>query len=156
MISNNPTQYIVSWFIRYIKNKDIMFKKIKNINIKDNNITITNNDNSEIKNIVCATSKDYNTVLCHIIKQNSNIGLIMLNNKTNLNNILNSWNDLTKIKHLTIYFINPFSTLEKKWVINPRTHSLFCDSNVLELGLKTLFESVDEISESEFLKIIND
>ena len=78
----------------------------------------------------------------------------MLNSKENLDFLMNKWNKLIKFDKLTIFFVNPFSELEKKWFISPYVHNKICDKDSLKLGLKTMFETVESITEKEIIKNI--
>ena len=51
---------------------------------------------------------------------------------------------LSSLPMLSIYFVNPNSSTEKKWIIYPFTHSKITEHSALKLGLMTLFESVEE------------
>ena len=52
-------------------------------------------------------------------------------------------------------FANPFSKLEKKWVVFPSTHNKVSEENKIKEGLIALYENVDEIKLEEYKKIIN-
>ena len=63
--------------------------------------------------------------------------------------MLDNWDKLTKYTSLMLYFVNPFSKLDKKWVINPHVHSKICDDKALRNGLKSMFEMVTALSEAD-------
>ena len=62
---------------------------------------------------------------------------------------MKAWNKLILIRNLSLYFVNPFSKQEKRWVINPHLHHKISDAESLELGLNSLFIMVDPITEKE-------
>ena len=76
-------------------------------------------------------------------------GLVILNSKENLNVIIGNWKRLIEFKNLCVYFVNPFSQLDKKWLVFPCTHNRICDENSLETGLKAMFEMVESITEED-------
>jgi hypothetical protein len=70
---------------------------------------------------------------------------VTLNKKGNLKFLADSWKAISAVKEISIIFINPDSQLDTKWIIRPYVHSRICDDNSLKLGLKSMFETVDEI-----------
>jgi hypothetical protein len=76
-------------------------------------------------------------------------GLVMLNTTNNFQILVDNWDKLIKFISLTLYFVNPFSKLDKKWVINPHVHHKICDENSLKTGLKSMFEMVTPLTEKD-------
>ena len=60
-----------------------------------------------------------------------------------------NWDEFSKFKGLVFYFINPFSNLDKKWVVQPYVHAQIADNASLKTGLKSMFETVDLLNEEE-------
>ena len=89
-----------------------------------------------------------------LLKGDSTISIITLNNPDNLHIVLKQWKTMAQHKNLTFWFINPFSHSDKKWIIKPYVHNTICDPESLELGLKTMAEGVEFITLEEFLKKI--
>ncbi|MBT7296959.1 hypothetical protein HN836_04845, partial [Candidatus Woesearchaeota archaeon] len=71
--------------------------------------------------------------------------IFVLNNKKNLNFLINHWDELSKHKNLSFYFINPDSSIDKLWIISPYIHSKICEPDNIERSLNSLFSSVCEI-----------
>jgi len=88
------------------------------------------------------------------IKEDMHFGMVTFNTKENFNVVIDNWKKLINFKHLSIYFVNPFSQLDKKWIIYPYTHSKICDEGSLKLGLKTMFEMVEPIDEEKVKTLI--
>jgi hypothetical protein len=44
-----------------------------------------------------------------------------------------------------MYFVNPESATDKKWMIYPHTHHKISDPSSLKLGLESLFSTVQEV-----------
>jgi hypothetical protein len=63
--------------------------------------------------------------------------------------LVDNWDKLIKFPSLTLYFVNPFSKLDKKWLINPYVHSKICDDKSLKTGLKSMFEMVTPLSDAD-------
>ena len=85
------------------------------------------------------------------INNNAYFSIVTLNSKENFDMIIKNWHKLISFKFLNIIFANPFSALDKKWVIFPYTHHKICDESSLENGLRAMFEMVEPIEESQFL-----
>jgi len=83
------------------------------------------------------------------INETDNFGVVMLNTSKNFEIMAENWDKLIKFRSLTLYFVNPFSELDKKWVINPYVHSRICDENSLKIGLKSMFDMVDPLTDQE-------
>jgi len=75
--------------------------------------------------------------------EKSRIMIYVYNKKENLAVLVEKWKEFVKCKLLGICFVNPESILERKWCIFPHTHDKICDENSLELGLKSMFETVE-------------
>ena len=141
--------YLLDWTINLIKNRDVLTKKINEIEKgKESDFCVKYNDGKEALFIVKPMIDDIGKILEKIDKE-SYFCIITLNNKNNLDAIINIWKKLIEYKFLSIYFINPFSQLDKKWIIYPYTHHKICDENSLELGLKSMFDMVEQISEEQ-------
>ena len=76
-------------------------------------------------------------------------GLVVLNTNNNFQMLIDNWKELIRFNFLTLYFVNPFSKLDKKWVINPHVHSKICDDNSLKTGLKSMFDMVTPLTDGE-------
>ena len=154
-------QYLIEWAINYCKHKDIIAKAIKNIEKLSNN----HGDNNSPDVVITLENKNHSIFVLPFIdifedvikkiKSSSDKGdkvtLVVVNNNKNLLHLIKNWNKLVNISHFfSIIFVNPFSTLDTKWVIFPSTHHSISDENALETGLKSLFSSVEEIDENSF------
>ena len=85
-----------------------------------------------------------------------NISIVTLNSKNNFKFLIENWNKLIKFEKLILFFVNPFSEPDKKWFISPYMHNKICDKDSFKLGLKTMFGTVETITEKEIIKkIIN-
>jgi hypothetical protein len=139
-------QLIIEWAEHYFKSKDAFYKKIISIKKEDNGFIINYKEKKETLIALPELSK---------INQFENINkisyIITLNNRKNIDYLYNNWSKLVDLTTLKIYFINPFSTTEKRWIISPNIHAKVCDEDTLKLGLMSMFESVEPITE-ELLK----
>ena len=85
------------------------------------------------------------------VNNSSHFSIVALNSKENFEIILKNWNRLLSFKFLSIIFTNPFSELDKKWIVFPHIHHKICDESSLEHGLKSMFGMVEPIEERQLV-----
>jgi len=141
--------FLVEWTINYVNNRDIISRKIEHIekNKEGYDILVKFKDKEQFF-IVKPFINDINEITEKLANE-KNISLIMFNSLKNFGIISNNWKKFTELKNFSIYFVNPFSQLDKKWIIYPYTHERISDSNSLEKGLKSMFEMVEPITEEQ-------
>jgi len=145
-------QYLVDWFSRYLRNRDIYFKKIKDIQQKGNQILVQEKERF-VTYYVLGFGDDIQNLVASF-KEGEYYGLIFYNTEANFTQLVNHWPNLITHRHLIVYFVNPFSKLEKKWMVHPQTHDRISDTSSLKSGLRTMFEMVETTSLEEVKKII--
>lgn len=144
----------MDWFSRYLKNRDLVFRKIAKLTEEDDRVITEMKDGKKTVYLVdpfpedIVKSADFNPGEGAAMK-----GLVIYHTKENFDNIVKSWDTLAGITGLTIFSLNPYSTLDKKWIINPRTHALVSDADSLKEGLKAMFETVEPITREKIEKI---
>lgn len=142
-----PTKYLMDWFIRYTKNRDLMFRKISEIKEEGNKVVIYQKDGRQIHNYAEPFPQDLPAVLKTM--QEEQKGIIMFNSAENFNIMMKSWKELSETRNLTIYFVNPFSKLDKRWIVNPYVHGRISDAASLKEGLNSMYLMVEPISRKE-------
>ncbi|MBT7903521.1 hypothetical protein HN587_06685 [Candidatus Woesearchaeota archaeon] len=151
----NPTDYLSQWLKRYLKNRDIVFHKIQTIEEKEGFVLVE----EKTKKIVYYIEPFIKSLKELLLKLESDStehkGLVFYNTTPNFKELLKHWDEISKIKNLVVYFVNPFSRLEKKWMLFPKTHALISGDDVHE-GLNSLFLTVEETTEDELTKIITE
>ena len=141
-------QYLTEWLERYLRNKDVFFRRILSMETKSGLISVKYKD------------KEQDYFIEPVIKKNEAVKdkavtLVILNSKENLDFLIKNWDYFVKLgRNFSVFFVNPFSKLEKFWTIYPSVHDFITERPVLSLGLKTMFEQVDAITEAEFEKVI--
>ena len=138
-------KYLVDWIIDYLKNKDLLLKKIELID-KDKkgfDVYVKFKDKERFF-IVKPVIDDVDGILSKFNAE-GHFGLVVLNTSGNFDVLIKNWGRFVKFKRLCIYFVNPFSKLDKKWVIYPYTHNNICEKDALEKGLKSMFEMVEPL-----------
>ena len=146
--------FLVRWTLDFLKNRDILTKKIVSIeNNKDGfDMHIKYKDRDQYV-IVIPQLNDIGAMIGKI-SNDSYFTIVALNSGENFEALLKSWKKLIDFKFLNIIFVNPFSGLDKKWIVFPYTHHRVCDESSLELGLKSMFDMVEPIEEEQLISKI--
>jgi len=144
--------YLGEWLVRYLKNRDIYFKKIKEVEQKEELLIVTEKERTVTHHLV-AFSEDLKPLI-ETLDVSANNAIVLYNTSENLKSLIAAWKLLVKIKNLIIYFVNPFSKLEKKWLVYPSTHDKITEPGTLKQGLLALFEGVEATSQAEIAQII--
>jgi hypothetical protein len=133
-------EIIMGWGTSYIKYRDLVAGKIKDMQVEKDRLKITNKDDSheEVLAMPDLSKMDIAAVKLPTV-------FITLNKKDNLKFLTDKWKALSAVKEISIIFINPDSQLDTKWIIRPYVHARICDDKTLKVGLKSMFEMVDEI-----------
>ena len=154
-MKNKIHSFLVDWAVNFAKNKDIVSKKIEQIeNGKDGfDLYIKYKDREQFF-IITPKIIDIDLIIQRL-NNNSHFSIITLNSKENFEALVKNWSKLIEFKFLSIFFINPFSELEKKWIIFPYTHNKICDESSLKNGLKSMFGNVEPIEEQQLIAKIS-
>jgi hypothetical protein len=131
------------WLIIFVKHKDIFHKKIKNISEDGHIVIVEQKDTNQYFAILPNLEKSSTDQFLEKYKDQQ-LCFVVFNTKNNLDVVIKNWQKFSKLPMLSIYFVNPNSNTDKRWIIYPFTHSKITESSALKLGLQTLFESVDE------------
>lgn len=142
---DDVNSYLVEWSIIFLKNKDAIRKEIVKIGKNQEGFDFIINYNDKIKYFIVKPLLE-NDIFS---KVNGYFGIITMNNPINIRFVVSNWKRLTEFRFLSIYFINPFSTSDMVWTINPHAHDKICDKASLENGLKSLAEMVEPIGVEE-------
>lgn len=130
------------WTVNYIKNRDILTKTIESIEEnKGGWDIIVKAKTGEKYYLIRPYMEDFNKIL-QLLDDNA-VTVVVLNTKDNLNILIENWDKLVDYPKFCILFVNPYSGLEKKWVIYPKTHQFVTEKSSLGRGLKALFQTVE-------------
>jgi hypothetical protein len=141
MADNKIINFLIEWAENYYKSRDAFNKSILFIEKTQNSLNITFKDKKE-QVFVVAELADIQDILPNLT---DNCSIITLNNRKNIDNLYEYWNKLSS-KSIKIYFINPFSTTDRKWIINPLVHSKVSEPAALKTGLLAMFETVEPLT----------
>ncbi|MBU0979868.1 MAG: hypothetical protein KJ709_03610 [Nanoarchaeota archaeon] len=135
--------YLRDWFVHYIKHKDLVLRRIQAIDNTDQGLKLTMKDR-----VVDVLVEIQLTHAIHRLKDGW-LYIVTLHNEENTKALAANWKSFSSNPKLTIFFVNPFSSQETKWVIMPYTHERICDISSLEQGFVSLAELVDPITVEE-------
>ena len=131
---------IMGWGASYMKHRDLVACKIRDLKVGKDRIDVMNKDGSQelVLGLPDLSKLDPASVKLPTI-------FITMNKKENLKFLIDEWKKLSAVKEISIIFINPDSQLDTKWIIRPFVHARVCDDKTLKQGLKSMFDTVDEI-----------
>ena len=147
----NANSFLSEWAINFIKNRDIISKKIQNIENGKNGFDLHVKYRDREQYFIIAPSIHNIDSVIQKIDSNAHYTVVALNSRENFETIVKNWHKLVSFKFLSIIFVNPFSELDKKWIISPYTHHKVCDESSLENGLRAMFSMVEPIEEEQLL-----
>jgi hypothetical protein len=150
------TDELKEWMIQYLKHKDIFLKSIKEIKPgnHENEVCIEYRDKKQL--IIIEPVLSEVIPLFEAIKENKadadSFLLAVYNTKDNLNRLVEYWSRFAQLPNLSIYFVNPDSQTDKRWIVCPYTHSRIADSDSLKAGLKSMFSTVEHVRANKLKK----
>lgn len=124
-------QTLNEWTVIYIKNKDLLQRKLKGIEEKGSVLTCTYTD--KVQEYILQEQLD-----CRY--EGKSVTFVCPAARNNLDYLLKEWKNLTQKKNTTIIFVNLENS--EKCIINPSTHQFVADEESLELGLRSMFAQV--------------
>jgi hypothetical protein len=130
---------LLEWTVTYIKYKDSFVKRIASIeqNERDQSLLITLKTGKKEKYLCRENLKEIS------LKELNEDKVTCLNRKSNLDWLIDNW-DALKDKKIIFLFAN----IDKSecWALNTFMHHTVTDKAALKLGLKSLFDSIPEVS----------
>ncbi len=154
-MTGKEVKFLKEWTLRYIKNKDVLTKKISSVDEKEDYFIIIKADKQQ-KYFIEPSIEDTTKILIKIKQYEHNKALVCFHTKENYKQLIEHWKEFVEVgRNFTIFFINPFSKTDRVLSITPYTHNLISDEESLEQGLKTMSETVEFINKDEIEKIIS-
>ena len=141
--------FLKDWIINFVKHKDIFTKSIDKIEYDRDGFDIVVHYKDQTRFFICTNHLENLPEMMKKFNEDDRYGIVTINSHANFKKLIEHWKELSRFKMLCIYLINPFSNLDKKWLIYPHTHSRIADEASLELGLKSMFETVEPINHDE-------
>ena len=152
-MKNKSHDFLLDWAVNYARNKDSISKKIESIEKEKDGFDLLIRYKDKAQYFMIMPAIDINFVL-QKLKNDVHVSIVTLNSKENLDALLKNWGRLANFKFLNVIFANPFSELDKRWIIFPHTHNKICDESSLEAGLRSMFEMVEPIEEAQLISKI--
>ncbi|MBL7055847.1 hypothetical protein ISS07_02960 [Candidatus Woesearchaeota archaeon] len=139
--------FLVNWSIKFLENKDIIRRNIVSVdkNKKGHDFIINYQENTKRFVVVFELTTDIFEKL-----KDENTGIFLLNSKDNLRFLVTNWKKFSENKSLSLYFVNPFSSTDKAWILHPNIHDKICDASSLELGLNSMADMVERTGKDAF------
>ncbi len=126
------------WTINLVKHRDIFSRRLIDFKVEKNTIEFNFKDKKHLYVIMPLLDDSINKYL-----KEEYITVVCLNKKENVNFLIANWNVFIKYSNLNFIFVNP--NMNDKWSINPNIHERVSERETLALGLKSMFESVQEV-----------
>lgn len=156
MVLDAVVGFLSEWVFYYVKNRDLVERKLEKVEeyLNKSFVFAKFRDKSQVYFIECEI-EDLAKTLEKVAVAKKELGsdfscLVLLNSAKNLKAVEDGWDLLSKDPKLSLLFVNPFSLLDKKWVVFPYTHSKISEPSALRQGLKSLFGGVEPISVDDF------
>jgi len=129
------------WIVEYVKSKDLLTRQITAIRQDEQNCDV----------VVEGTVKSQYILVNPILGELGNLEalkdkhvvLVTANTKENMEALIKNWDKLIQYPHLSVYFVNPNSSLDKRWVIFPATHDRITERRALRKGIESLYATVE-------------
>ncbi len=125
------------WTITFIKNRDLTFRKLKNVTEKKDVVEFEFKD----KTVGYVINDTLSDSLLEKLKSYDHKAFSCLNSEENFKYLIKNWEKFSKIKNFSILFVN--MKTQDKWTISPYTHSLIADAESIESGLRTMFDTAN-------------
>ena len=152
---NREQIYLRDWTLRYIKNKDLILKKIVSTEELEDGFHLVKKDNEQ-RFFVEPFFTDVDATLKKVKAYEHNKALVFYHTKENYDALLKHWKNFVDVgRDFTLFIINPFSKTDRVLTLSPYTHNLIADPDSLDTGLKTMSGNVEFTTEKEIKKIIS-
>jgi hypothetical protein len=104
--------FLMEWTVNFIKNKDIISKKIQNIENGKNGFDLHVKYRDREQYFIIAPNISNIDSIMQKIDNSAHYTIVTLNSKENFDVVLKNWPKLVNFKFLSIIFVNPFSVLD--------------------------------------------
>ncbi|MEM4247548.1 MAG: hypothetical protein QXR48_02890 [Candidatus Woesearchaeota archaeon] len=133
---------LIDWIVEYLKSKDANIKQITAIKKNEQNVDVV--VEGSLKSQYIIVQPQFNDVSKLDSLKDKHAIIVTANTKENVEFLITNWDALAKYPHLSIYFVNPNSALDKRWIIFPATHDKITERRALRKGIESMFSTVEE------------
>jgi hypothetical protein len=152
-------EYLHEFVHNYIKNLDAIQQKIVSIDKGEGDVDFIITYQEKKKAVIAEPflkPGELDGILSRLekFKKDFSTDLFVFNTKENFDEVVSHWKLVSKFdKQFKIYFVNPFSGLETKWVVFPYTHDMLSED--FKAGLKALYATVESFTQQQYEKLIS-
>jgi len=137
------TKELVEWTTQFVKGKDAIKKSIQAMDMKDDRLIVTYKEKKQVYLVLPELELEK---IQKEIAGDIHLAVVTLNTDNNFTFLLEHWKELAKHQKLSVYFVNPQSATETKWIIFPHTHNKIADKDSLKLGINSMAETVEKVT----------
>lgn len=134
-------ELLCDWIVGFLKNKDAVAKQITGIRKNAEGVDVV--IEGSLKNQFVVVQPILSDISRLDSLKDKHAVLVTANKKENVEFLISNWQSLAKHPHLCIYFVNPNSSTDKKWVIFPATHDRITEHCALRKGLESMYATVE-------------
>jgi hypothetical protein len=131
---------IKTWLKHYLKSKDVIKREIQEIKDHKIGLLVKYQDRERIF--------ETHELMPEDLLLENNRTYVTYNSRKNFEWLISKWNKLILFDDICIYFINPHSNTEHKWIIYPHGHNKITETATLKQGLKCLYDTVEPVPTS--------
>ncbi len=143
---------LTEWTLTFIKHMDVIKQHVASIVVSGSIISVMEKNNKKQDYFVLPRLDNlfnlFSAAAKSDIDQNYAVFLVCANTIDNFKVLIQNWVKFASHQRLTIYFVNPVSNTDTKWVIKPWLHNKISDPESLEVGLKAIFDMVEEVHDT--------
>ena len=145
MICISATDELLDWAEHYARNQDVHAKRILSIEKKDSALVSIHSDKRDYFFVKHVLDNLHDFIAKSGIESNDKdkFIIVVLNSRSNVDELLKAWDIASKYPKLSILFVNPKSATEKKWIIKPYIHNRISDKASLSRGILAMAQAVE-------------
>lgn len=150
-----PTEQLLQWTETFVRNKDLVQRKLEECRAEENKLICHHKDKDTVIWLIIPFLEKHDELLKEL-ERYEHCALVCYNTKHNFDYLVEHWDAFVNFKrNFHIYFVNPFSQTEKRWTVYPQTHHFLSGGKKIEKSLKSLFSTVEPITEARIKEIIS-
>jgi hypothetical protein len=147
------TDSMKKWAVDFAKHMDVFEKSIVEIGEGKDSMHVKYKKKDLTFFIRPELDSNFSDVIKAAEKDGFFASVVTLNTSANIDRLIKNWAIISAQPRLKVYFINPYSQLERKWVLCPYTHSKISDDDALKAGLMSLFSTVDPVTPDQIKRM---
>jgi len=134
-------ELLCDWIVGFLKSKDVNARQITAIRKNEQGVDIVVEGALKSQHIIVKPVLGELDILESL--KDRHAVLVTTNSKENVEFLISNWDALAKYPHLCIYFVNPNSATDKRWVIFPATHNRIAERTALRKGIESMYATVE-------------